>query len=160
VAHAFNPNIWEPGTGGSMSSRPAWSTEWVQGQSELHIETLSGGGEGQAFFPFIFMCMGVLLACMYVHYTHTCLVPAKPWRGHQIPSDCSYSESLCGCWELNQGPLEVLLTAKLSLQPQETVFTVFFKHFVFFKHPTGLEFCFVNTYRQGLPSSNIENTLS
>jgi major histocompatibility complex class I len=27
VAHAFNPRTWEAEAGGSLSSRPAWSTE-------------------------------------------------------------------------------------------------------------------------------------
>jgi hypothetical protein len=42
VAHAFNPSTWEAETGGFLSSRPAWSTEWVPGQPRLHRETLSG----------------------------------------------------------------------------------------------------------------------
>jgi hypothetical protein len=41
VAHAFNPNTWEAEAGGFLSSRPAWSTEWVPGQPGLHRETLS-----------------------------------------------------------------------------------------------------------------------
>jgi hypothetical protein len=41
VAHAFNPSTWEAEAGGFLSSRPAWSTEWVPGQPELHRETLS-----------------------------------------------------------------------------------------------------------------------
>jgi hypothetical protein len=41
VVHAFNPSIWEAEAGGSLSSRPAWSTEWVPGQPGLHRETLS-----------------------------------------------------------------------------------------------------------------------
>jgi hypothetical protein len=41
VAHAFNPSTWEPEAGGFLSSRPAWSTEWVPGQPGLHRETLS-----------------------------------------------------------------------------------------------------------------------
>jgi hypothetical protein len=41
VAHAFNPSTWEAEAGGSLSSRPAWSTEWVPGQPGLHRETLS-----------------------------------------------------------------------------------------------------------------------
>jgi hypothetical protein len=50
VAHAFNPSTWEAEAGESLSSRPAWSTEGVPGQSGLHRETLSqknkrGGGE-------------------------------------------------------------------------------------------------------------------
>jgi hypothetical protein len=31
VAHAFNPSTWEAEAGGFLSSRPAWSTEWVPG---------------------------------------------------------------------------------------------------------------------------------
>jgi hypothetical protein len=37
VAHAFNPSTWETEAGGSLSSRPAWSTE--PGQPGLHRET-------------------------------------------------------------------------------------------------------------------------
>jgi hypothetical protein len=41
VAHAFNPSTREAEAGGFLSSRPAWSTEWVPGQPGLHRETLS-----------------------------------------------------------------------------------------------------------------------
>jgi hypothetical protein len=41
VAHAFNHSTWEAEAGEFLSSRPAWSTEWVPGQPELHKETLS-----------------------------------------------------------------------------------------------------------------------
>jgi hypothetical protein len=41
VAHAFNPNTWEAETGRFLSSRPAWSTEWVSGLPGLYRETLS-----------------------------------------------------------------------------------------------------------------------
>jgi hypothetical protein len=41
VAHAFNPSTWETEAGGFLSSKPAWSTEWVAGQPGLHRETLS-----------------------------------------------------------------------------------------------------------------------
>jgi hypothetical protein len=41
VAHAFNPSTWEAEADGFLSSRPAWSTEWVPGQPGLHRETLS-----------------------------------------------------------------------------------------------------------------------
>jgi hypothetical protein len=41
VAHAFNPSTWEAEAGVFLSSRPAWSTEWVPGQPGLHWETLS-----------------------------------------------------------------------------------------------------------------------
>ena len=32
VAHAFNPSTWEAEADGSLSLRPAWSTEQVPGQ--------------------------------------------------------------------------------------------------------------------------------
>jgi hypothetical protein len=41
VAHAFSPSTLEAEAGGFLSSRPAWSTEWVPGQPGLHRETLS-----------------------------------------------------------------------------------------------------------------------
>ena len=41
VAHAFNPSTWEAEASGFLSLGPAWSTEWVPGQPELHKETLS-----------------------------------------------------------------------------------------------------------------------
>jgi hypothetical protein len=39
VAHAINPSTWETETGRFLSSRPAWSTEWVPGQPGLYRET-------------------------------------------------------------------------------------------------------------------------
>jgi hypothetical protein len=42
VVHAFNPSTWEAEAGRFLSSRPAWSTEWVPGQPGLQRETLSG----------------------------------------------------------------------------------------------------------------------
>jgi hypothetical protein len=41
VAHTFHPSTWEAEAGGFLSSRPAWSTEWVPGPPGLHRETLS-----------------------------------------------------------------------------------------------------------------------
>jgi hypothetical protein len=41
VEHAFNPSPWEAEAGGSLSLRPAWSTEWVPGQPGLYREILS-----------------------------------------------------------------------------------------------------------------------
>ena len=41
VAHAFNLSTWEAEAGGFLSSRPAWSTEWVPGQPGIYRETLS-----------------------------------------------------------------------------------------------------------------------
>jgi hypothetical protein len=33
VAHAFNPSTWEAEASGFLSSRPAWSTEWVSSRT-------------------------------------------------------------------------------------------------------------------------------
>ena len=41
VAHTFDPSTREAEAGEFLSSRPAWSTEWVPGQPGLHRETLS-----------------------------------------------------------------------------------------------------------------------
>jgi hypothetical protein len=41
VAHAFNPSTQEAEASGFLILRPAWSTEQVPGQPELHRETLS-----------------------------------------------------------------------------------------------------------------------
>jgi hypothetical protein len=35
------PSTWEAEAGRFLSSKPAWSTEWVPGQPGLHRETLS-----------------------------------------------------------------------------------------------------------------------
>jgi len=35
VVYTFNTSTWETEAGGSLSSRPAWSTEWVPGQPKL-----------------------------------------------------------------------------------------------------------------------------
>ena len=41
VTHAFDPSTWEAEVGRFLSSRPAWSTEWVPRQPGLYRETLS-----------------------------------------------------------------------------------------------------------------------
>jgi hypothetical protein len=41
VAHAFNPGTSEAEADGFLSSRPAWSTEWVPGQPGRYRKTLS-----------------------------------------------------------------------------------------------------------------------
>ena len=41
VVHTCNPSIREAEAGGCVSSKPAWSTQQVPGQRELHRETLS-----------------------------------------------------------------------------------------------------------------------
>ena len=41
MAHIFNASTQDADTGGSLSSRLAWSTDWVLGHQGLHRETLS-----------------------------------------------------------------------------------------------------------------------
>ena len=41
LVHTFNPSTWEAEACRFLSSRPAWSTEWVPGQPGLQRETLS-----------------------------------------------------------------------------------------------------------------------
>ena len=41
VHHPFNPSNWEAEAGWFLSSRTAWSTEWVLGMPGLYRETLS-----------------------------------------------------------------------------------------------------------------------
>ena len=38
VVHAFHPSTWEAEAGRALSSRPAWSTEWVPGWPAIHRE--------------------------------------------------------------------------------------------------------------------------
>ena len=42
MAHYRIHSAQKAEAGGSLSSRPAWSTKWVPGQSGIHRETLSG----------------------------------------------------------------------------------------------------------------------
>jgi hypothetical protein len=65
VAHALNPSTREAEAGGFLSSRPAWSTEWVPGQPGLHRETLSRKQQQQKYtqiypHPFSFSINKVL----------------------------------------------------------------------------------------------------
>jgi len=60
--------------------------------------------------------------CLFIMYTSysflsACVPAGQKMTPDLIIDDC---ELLCGCWELNSGPLEeqsVLLTAEPSLQP-------------------------------------------
>jgi hypothetical protein len=65
------------------------------------------------------MCMGVLSECMYMHHIHV-FCSWRPDKGFTCPGievTDSY-ELVCGCWDLNLGPLggqQVLLTAQSCL---------------------------------------------
>ena len=79
------------------------------------------------------MHMGVLPACVSVH--HVCAVPVEARRGCHIPGTgvTDSCELLCGCWELNLGPLEeqrVLLTRVIFPVPWSFIFNCGKKHIV------------------------------
>jgi hypothetical protein len=67
VAQAFNPSTREAEAGGFLSSRPAWSTEYVLGQPGLHRETLSQKNknknkkEKSFSFPFSFLPLHLVI---------------------------------------------------------------------------------------------------
>jgi hypothetical protein len=71
------------------------------------------------------MCMGALLTCMSVYHMHA-MCPRKPeGDGESLgPGVTDGCKLLCGCWDLNPGPLEeqlILFTAESSLQLQLTL---------------------------------------
>jgi hypothetical protein len=96
----------------------------IHGMSPCNIP-LAGGPHGNIFIrhplriqDFLFFSKYLFILCMWVHY-------------HLLSSDTpeegirSHYWWLCGCWELNSGPLEeqpVLLTTEWSLQPKSWVF--------------------------------------
>jgi hypothetical protein len=85
VAYAFNPSTWEAEAGGFLSSRPAWSTEWVPGQPGLHRETLSRKTkQNKKFLDFIY----VFCLLVYVHHAHAVLT--KDREGRLIHRNWSY----------------------------------------------------------------------
>lgn len=65
--------------------------------------------------------MGGCLACMHICVPRVCLAPSGATREHQSPGIADSCWLLCGCWELNPGPLGkklVFLTAEpTSLVP-------------------------------------------
>ena len=68
---------------------------------------------------------------------------------------------LCGCWELNSGPLVeqlVLLTSEPSLQPQNAVFLFYMCECFGFKYVCVPCVCLVLVKRTGLPGRGVTNT--
>jgi hypothetical protein len=81
VAHAFNtPSTWEAEAGGFLSSRPAWSTQWVPGQPRLCRETVSKihtQKTNSNAVPFPLEALKIILVYVYVHvhvWGYTCAV--------------------------------------------------------------------------------------
>ena len=75
VVHAFNPSNWEAEAGGFLSSRPAWSTEWVPGQPEQYRETLSQKtkrkkkkkGKKYSIWPYCVYRFSIMTQSLYLH---------------------------------------------------------------------------------------------
>ena len=70
-------------------------------------------------YLFLFYVFEYLASCLSVHHVHAwCLQRSEEGVGSpraSVKKDCG---QLCGCWELNSGPLEehpVLLTTETSL---------------------------------------------
>jgi hypothetical protein len=60
----------------------------------------------------------IFILCTLVFCLHVCLCEDVRSIGTRVTNNC---ELLCGCWELNQDPLEeqpVFLTTEPSLQPK------------------------------------------
>ena len=72
------------------------------------------------------LILGALVFCLHVYLCEGIGAP-----GIRVTDSC---ELLCGCWELNPGLLEELLTTEPSLQPPETDFTSYCGHDVSSQH--------------------------
>lgn len=61
----------------------------------------------KGFIYFIFIRMSVFPACIYVHRAHAwCQWSSEEDGGFPGPRDIYGCGPLCGCWELNPGPLQ------------------------------------------------------
>jgi hypothetical protein len=94
VAHTFNSSTWEAEAGGSLSLRPAWSTEWIPGQPGLHRETLSWNKTKQnktkiTFLLFYYLTFCLTLSDMCYKTWYVCV-----WGGCHGPAPVGLSQSM------------------------------------------------------------------
>ena len=75
------PALWEAEAGGFLSSRPAWSTEWVPGQPGLYRKTLSPRNQNPKKQKTKKQQQQRFIYCIYVS---TVAVFRHTRRGHQI----------------------------------------------------------------------------
>jgi hypothetical protein len=100
VAHAFNPSTWEAEAGRFLSSRPAWSTEWVPGQPGLYRETLSQkktkqtNKQKKSWLSYVYE---------YTTCVHACIPRACPVLVLD-PLDWSYRHLWAAMWVLGLEP--------------------------------------------------------
>ena len=112
VAHVFNPSIWETEAGRFLSSRPAWSTEWVPGQSGLHRETLSQKTKtktkqnktSQMLYICLMLSEDTMGCCMW-------LIPTFLHRTTWVAGVLGSEEPGCPGWEERGGAQLSLATA-------------------------------------------------
>jgi hypothetical protein len=78
MACSFNPSTWEAEAGGFLSSRPAWSTKWVTGQTGLYREILSQKNKKFFFIFLLFHFKVSYIAFIYVSVCMPCV-----WRCSQ-----------------------------------------------------------------------------
>lgn len=72
VVHTFYPSTWEAQEGGSLTSRPTWSTEQVLGQQQKQINPVCvWGGE-------------ILWDNLFVHYKDVTLPFNKELNGQLL----------------------------------------------------------------------------
>jgi hypothetical protein len=146
VVHAFNPSTWKAEAGGFLSSRPAWSTEWVPGQPGLYRETLSRNPPPQkivmyktfVIYPVESKYKNELIFNVFIFFKMH-VKSLNSWKFHQI---------LFLLWIYNLfSPYSVILTFKTWLfyymfQPWICVWKVkhVFINLIFFLCTQGLDF--------------------
>jgi hypothetical protein len=110
VAHAFNPSTWEAEAGGFLSSRPAWTTEWVSGQPGLHRETLSWKTKTNKQTKMLiyikhFKKYLLIFMCMYVLWAYFCVPHAWEEQKKALnPWNWGYRQLWVTMWVLGTEP--------------------------------------------------------
>jgi hypothetical protein len=84
VAHAFNPSTWGAEAGGFLSSRPAWSTEWIPGQPGLHCLEKPKKNK-----KYVLLYMYWYATCMYVWAPHL-YIAHRQWKRALDPLDLEW----------------------------------------------------------------------
>jgi hypothetical protein len=155
VAYTFNPSTWEAEAGGFLSSRPAWSTEWVPGQPGLNRETLSRNSPPKKIYLNIFMFV-------FIHFfVYTC-VPGSTCMYHEHAGALggqkrvSVLRKWSNMWLLGTKPrssarvLYLILTSQSSLQPHTlSLASTWYDHSSKWINMRKVSSCFKNSDQPG-----------